>query len=338
MKSSSNAYYSEGYMVNSRNIKFATDLVTFYDPKFWGMSGGMDALRTLFSSGGWTPLRFWNHILTSAKEAGLDGIEITFPPGDWHSAEAAYGSAAGFAQALTDHGLELCSGYFSNRIPGTNREADFTDPADQTDLLQMAAGYAEFLATCGADSLLVSLPLRTSRNASPPRFVDLATAAPIADTLNRMAAATLQQGVKLALHPEAFSMFRNSRDVDLFMLLTDPSYVFLCPDTAQFTVAGSDPLAITERHKDRLTITHWKDATGAAPADVPIDETIYDRQIQWFAPVGEGVVDWSGWLRLLRDLNFQGWAVLELDAAPDPVGDLQRIRAYIDGALLHIYR
>ncbi|MEZ4619182.1 MAG: TIM barrel protein [Caldilineaceae bacterium] len=171
----------------------------------------MDALRTLFSSGGWTPLRFWNHILTSAKEAGLDGIEITFPPGDWHSAEAAYGSAAGFAQALTDHGLELCSGYFSNRIPGTNREADFTDPADQTDLLQMAAGYAEFLATCGADSLLVSLPLRTSRDASPPRFVDLATAAPIADTLNRMAAATLQQGVKLALHPEAFSMFRNSR-------------------------------------------------------------------------------------------------------------------------------
>lgn len=325
-------------MTNPRNIKFATDLVTFYDPKFWGMSGGMDVLRTLFTSGGWTPLRFWEHILTSAKAAGLDGIEITFPPGDWHSAQAAYGSASGFAQALADHELALCSGYFSNRIPGTTREADFADPADQAQLLTMAAGYAEFLATCGAESLLVSLPLRTSRDAHPPHFVDLKTIEPIADTINRMGAATLQHGVKLALHPEAFSMFRNSRDVDLLMLLTDPTYVFLCPDTAQFTVAGSDPLAITQRHKDRLTITHWKDATGPAPADVVIDETIYDRQIQWFAPVGEGVVDWPGWLRLLRDLNFQGWAVLELDAAPDPVADLQRIKRYVEGALLHIYR
>jgi inosose dehydratase len=324
-------------MINSRNIQFATDLVTFYDPHFWGMSGGMDVLRTLLTSGSWDPLRFWEHILSSAKAAGLDGIEVTFPPGDWHSAQAAYGSAAGFAHALQDRQLELCSGYFSNRIPGTDRYADFTDPADHGHLLEMAAGYAEFLHTCGAEVLLVSLPLRASRDATPPHFVDLKTAQPIADIVNRMAAATMQHGVKLALHPEAFSMFRNSRDVDLFMLLTDPTYVFFCPDTAQFTVAGSDPLAITQRHKERLVITHWKDATGPAPADTPIDDTIYDRQIQWFAPVGQGVVDWPGWLRLLRDLNFRGWAVLELDAAPNPVADLQNIKSYIERALSHIY-
>lgn len=325
-------------MTHPRNLKFATDLVTFYDPRFWGMSGGMDALRDLFTSGGWTPLRFWEHLLDAAKAAGLDGIEVTFAPGDWHSALAAYGSAAGFARALQDRQLELCSGYFSNRIPGTDRYADFTDPADHVHLLKMAAGYAEFLHACGSDVMLVSLPLRTSRDATPPHFVDLKTAEPIADIVNRMAAATMQHGVKLALHPEAFSMFRNSRDVDLFMLLTDPTYVFLCPDTAQFVVAGSDPLAITQRHKDRLVITHWKDATGPAPADVPIDETIYDRQIQWFAPVGQGVVDWPGWLRLLRDLNYQGWAVLELDAAPDPVADLQNIRTYIARSLAQIYQ
>jgi len=325
-------------MTTARNIKFATDLVTFYDPRFWGMSGGMDSLRNLFTSGGWDPVRFWEHILDSSKAAGLDGIEVTFAPGDWRSAQAAYGSAAGFARALQDRDLALCSGYFSNRIPGTDLYADFEDPADHVHLLEMASGYAEFLQTCGSDVMLVSLGLRTSRDATPPRFVDLKTAEPIADILNRMAATTMQYGVKLALHPEAFSMFRNSRDVDLFMLLTDPTYVFLCPDTAQFTVAGSDPLAITQRHKDRLVITHWKDATGSAPADVPIDETIYDRQIQWFAPVGQGVVDWPAWLRLLRDLNYKGWAVLELDAAPNPVADLQAIKAYIERTLNHIYQ
>jgi sugar phosphate isomerase/epimerase len=325
-------------MTEHRNIKFATDLVTFYDPSFWGMSGSMDALRGLFAGGRWDPLRFWEQILDSSQQAGLDGVEITFAPGDWHSAKAAYGSAQGFAAALKERGLEVCSGYFSTRIPGSDRYADLGDPADHGQLLEMAGAYAEFLRGCGSAVLIVSLPLRTSRDADPPVFVDLKLAETIADLLNRMGYATLKEGVKLALHPEAFSMFRNSRDVDLFMLLTDPTYVFLCPDTAQFTVAGSNPIEITKRHRDRLLITHWKDALGPAPADVPIDESIYDRQIQWFSAVGAGVVDWPAWLRLLRDLHYQGWAVLELDAAPDPVGDLKKMKQYVESALLPIYR
>jgi sugar phosphate isomerase/epimerase len=212
------------------------------------------------------------------------------------------------------------------------------DPADHDRLVEMAAGYAEFLQGCGAQVMVVSLPLRASRLATPPLVVDLRLAETIAGLLHRMATVTVQHGVTLALHPEAFSMFRNSRDVDLFMLLTDPSYVALCPDTAQFTVAGSNPLEIVQRHRDRLVLTHWKDATGPAPADVPIDDTIYARQVQWFAAVGTGVVDWPAWMRLLRDLRYDGWAVFELDAATDPVGDLQNIMRYAESALLPIYR
>ncbi len=325
-------------MTEPRNIRFATDLVTFYAPAYWGGTGGMDDLRDLLTAGRWDPPRFWERILDDCRAAGLDGIEITFAPGDWQGALAAYGSARGFASALQDRGLALCSGYLSHRIPGTERYADLADRADHGQLVEMASGYAEFLRDCGAEVMVTSLPLRRSRDADPPLFVDLRLAETIADALNRMGAATLKHGVRLALHPEAFSMFRNSRDVDLFMLLTDPTYVFLCPDTAQFTVAGSDPIAIAQRHRDRLALTHWKDAVGAAPPDVPIDETIYDRQIQWFAAVGTGVVDWPAWLRLLRDINYRGWAVFELDAAADPVGDLRRIMAYVQGSLAHIYR
>ena len=31
------------------------------------------------------------------------------------------------------------------------------------------------------------------------------------------------------------------------MLLTDPAYVHMCPDTAHIIVAGSDPLAVVDR-------------------------------------------------------------------------------------------
>jgi sugar phosphate isomerase/epimerase len=325
-------------MNNSYNLKFSTDLVTFYSPSFWGGSGDMDQIRHLFTSGAWEPLRFWERVLDASQEAGLDGIEITFPPGDWHSALNAYGSSAAFAAAVKQRNLDVSSGYFSTWMPDHGRYADFADANDHDHLVQMAAAYAEFLHGCGSDIMVVSLPLRKDRDAVPPLIADLKLAEPMADTLNRMGYATLQQGVRLTLHPEAFTIFRSSRDVDLFMLLTDPTYVNLCPDTAQFTVAGSDPIEIVRRHRDRLLITHWKDAVGPAPSDVHIDETIYARQVQWFTGVGDGVVDWHAWLRLLRDLRYQGWAVFELDAAADPIGDLKKIKAYVEGSLSSIYR
>jgi len=320
------------------NIKFATDLVTFYAPEYWGGTGDMSDLEGVLAQNGWTPERFWERIFADVKAAGLDGFEITFPPGNWHSAVEAFGSAMGFADALRHHHLELCSGYMSNRIPGTTRYANIADPADHAVLAEMADQYAAFLATCQSDIMVVSLPLRTSLLADQPVFVDSRMAQTIADALNQMGYQARRRGVKVALHPEAFSMFRNSRDVDLFMLATDPSYVHLCPDTAQFVVAGSNPIDIVARNRDRVILTHWKDATGPAPIDTPIDDTIYDTQVQWFAAVGQGVVDWPAWTRLLRDIDYRGWAVFELDAARNPVADLKQIMAYIKSSLQHIYK
>lgn len=60
--------------------------------------------------------------------------------------------------------------------------------------------------------------------------------------------------------------------------------------------------------------------------------------MQWFAPVGQGVVDWSAWMRLMRDIRYTGWAVFELDVTPDPVGELKNIRRFVEESLGHIYR
>src|SRR5579875_2812079 len=98
-------------MTDNQHIKFATDLVTYYAPSFWGGVGGLDDIRDLITSGRWDPVRFWERILDSTREAGLDGIEMTFPPGDWRSAQAAYGSVQGFVSALKDRGLQVCSGF-----------------------------------------------------------------------------------------------------------------------------------------------------------------------------------------------------------------------------------
>lgn len=317
-------------------IRFATDLCTFYDPRYWGGQGGYADIGNLFQWGTWDERAFWTRILESVAAAGLDGIEITFGPGDWSSALVAYGSASDFNGEVHRHGLEVCSGFLSSRVPGTDRRLDLDNPDHRGEYVDIAGQYAEFLAACGAEVMVTALPLRQTRLAPPPRFADLRLAEPIAETLNQIGAVTARHGVTLALHPEAFTVFRDARDADLFMLLTDPDYVALCPDTAQFTVAGSDPVAIANRHRDRVVITHWKDAVGPAPKNVEIDDRIFETQIQWFAPVGHGIVDWPAWVRLLRDMRYRGWAVFELDGALDPVADLSAIRTYVDSTLGHL--
>lgn len=325
-------------MATTPNIRYATDLVTFYNPAYWGGSGDLRAIGSLFEWGEWTPASFWGRILDDVREAGLDGIELTFAPGNWLSALEAFGSAEAFANEVHTRGLAVASGFLSNVVDGGKHQLQFTNRDDHDRYVEVVGGYAEFLSVCGCDLIVATLPLRRDRTAEPPLFVDLETAKVAADGLHRAAYAASKHGVTLALHPEAFTMFRSSRDVDLFMTLLDPTYVNLCPDTAQFTVAGSDPIAIAERHKDRVVLTHWKDATGPAPDDVHIDDSIFARQVQWFAGVGQGVVDWPAWMRLLRDIGYRGWAVFELDVTPDPVGELKNIRRYVDASLGHIYR
>lgn len=323
-------------MSTRTSIRFATDLCTFYDPRYWGGEGGYADIGSLFAWGTWDEHAFWTRILESVAAAGLDGIEITFGPGDWSSALVAYGSAGDFNGEVHRHGLEVCSGFLSSRVPGTDRRLDLDNPDHRGEYVDIAGQYAEFLSACGAEVMVTALPLRQTRLAPPPRFADLRLAEPIAETLNQIGAVTARHGVTLTLHPEAFTVFRDARDADLFMLLTDPDYVALCPDTAQFTVAGSDPVAIANRHRDRVVITHWKDAVGPAPKNVEIDDRIFETQIQWFAPVGQGVVDWPAWVRLLRDMRYRGWAVFELDGALDPVADLSAIRTYVDSTLGHL--
>jgi sugar phosphate isomerase/epimerase len=74
------------------------------------------------------------------------------------------------------------------------------------------------------------------------------------------------------------------------------------------------------------------------PADTPIDEHIHDRHRHYFCGFGLGRVDWPAWARLLRDRGYEGWAILELDAAPDPVRDIASGLTLVRQALLPIYR
>ncbi|MEK1892879.1 MAG: sugar phosphate isomerase/epimerase [Rhizobium sp.] len=317
-------------MASEDRLRFGVDLVTFFHPGFWGVADH-DAIKAYAQT---EPRRFWDKILDGVAASGVTGVELTFSPFNWQDAIKIYGSVESFAAELSSRGLTLASGFFAE----LEAAGDFTEAGAQSAIIDKAKRYADFLKACGSDIMVIGAPLRQTLGATPVRFFDFEQARKIADFLNRLGAVLYGRGVRLALHTEAHSIFAGGRDVDLMMLLTDPAYVHMCPDTAHIILAGSDPLQVVDRHHERVIIAHWKDGLGPMPSDTPIDAHIHDRHRPYFCGFGLGRVDWPGWARLLRDRGYQGWAILELDAAPDPVGDIANGLRLVKQALLPIYR
>src|SRR5207245_8799318 len=94
---------------------------------------------------------------------------------------------------------------------------------------------------------------------------------------------------------------------------TDPRFVGFLLDIAHYKQGGGDPVAAVSRHKDRLAILHLKDVVSPIPGD-----TRPPRQSYRWVELGRGTVDVPGVMAALKKLPFNGPAIIELDAVPEP--------------------
>lgn len=302
--------------------RLALDLITLYDPEFWGVEDHQ-ALAAL------DPKSTWERMLETISALGIEGVEVTFGPGDLATAHQAYGSTQGLLDALSQRGLQVVSGYFS----GLDLLTTPHDPRARNEISAAAAAYAAGIGEAGGTVVIGGMPSLDATVDRGGRFIDLECVKTLADLVNSVGFAVAEQGLRYAMHPEFGSVFCRRREIDLFMLLTDPQYVGFCPDTAHITLAGGDPVAITEHHRDRLVLTHWKDASGVFEGELPPGEGRHAAIAPRFKQVGEGAIDWHSWERMLERIGYEGWAVLELDGSADPLVEVSRARDFVQLAL-----
>jgi hypothetical protein len=138
--------------------RFATDVVTFYHPDFWGLESA-DAVRDWALA---NPERLLGRVMDALAEAGVTGIELTFAPGDIESALRAFGSAPGFRRELVARGLSVVSAFVAGSDSPDWRDADNL-PAIVADAERRAA----FLADVGAELLVAGCPC--ARRSGPGR-------------------------------------------------------------------------------------------------------------------------------------------------------------------------
>ncbi|MCX5329268.1 MULTISPECIES: sugar phosphate isomerase/epimerase [unclassified Streptomyces] len=294
--------------------RFATDIITFYHPDFWGLDSA-DAVRERAQT---HPELFWARVMDALVDAGVTGIELTFAPGDIDSALRAFGSAPAFRGELAARGLSVVSAFIAGSDAPDWRHGDNL-PAIVADAERRAA----FLAEVGGEILVAGLPMRTTYGTRPPFFVDAAYMTRMADIAHVVGEAVARHGVKLAFHTESHSTLWYERDIDLFMALTDPRYVWLCPDSCHIALGGGDPVAIARRHAPRIALAHWKDAIRPIDVHLTIDDSVYAQQQPYMTELGNGIVDWQGWAAAMSRTPCAGTVLIELDEAADPVAALR---------------
>ena len=91
-------------------------------------------------------------------------------------------------------------------------------------------------------------------------------------------------------------------------------------DVAWLVRGGADPVALLQRHKDRVVSVHAKDL---APANTKLDEDGWED-------VGHGVLDWRNTLAAASVANGARWLVAEHDKPSDPARFARNSYAFLN--------
>jgi inosose dehydratase len=286
--------------------------------------------------------------------SGFSGVELTAesfgpwePLGSPEQIANLYGSLDGFRQVLADCALDAVSSYVYDPFIGFDvemgRGPDPLDPDAAPRITATAVWFAEALAALGGAVLVV----RPCGSAWQTGVLDDEKIATLATLWNGVGAAIAPFGVALALHFDFLSALRLDDGLARLLDATDHGLVGLALDTAEFAVAGVDPVAVLERHADRVRHVQLKnayDVVDEAEALTPHAEQFVRteggaRRIQrwFFEPTDEGgLVDFPSFVRALAEGGYAGWIVVESDQSPHPAESAMVSGWYVQNVLAPI--
>ncbi|MBV9865281.1 MAG: TIM barrel protein [Abitibacteriaceae bacterium] len=206
--------------------------------------------------------------------------------------------------------LQCASAYTSGAFENSEQLPELI-----TKIVRVAAALPDF----GCDRIILSAGGRgTQQGEFPDETIER-----FADGVNECARQCYEKhGVKSVFHNHAWTLIESPHEVDLFMELTDPYFVLAGFDTAQLAYGGYEPAEAFRKWRTRIGYVHIKDNNPALPTAMPIAEknALRDKKKRGFHvfwPLGQGALGDAGLdavLDVLREINYQGWIVNELDS------------------------
>lgn len=267
--------------------------------------------------------------------SGFEGVELQSGTGRWEALGnpqqivANFGSLAGFAEFVNEAALSGVSSWVLDPFLGFREDVSGpSDPANGATHEQIGrhvAWFADALAELGGTTLVV----RPSLSAWQQPELDDAAVAAIAECWNRAGELASARGIQLALHFDFLSALRVGDALERLVGATDAGTVGFALDTAEYTVAGIDPVQWYRDHADRVVHVQLKNAGAVDDLDEYLVRTAEhhvrkaggSRAVpRWFLELGVApeLVDSTAMVSALLENDYDGWVVVESDLSPHP--------------------
>ncbi|TAJ48152.1 MAG: sugar phosphate isomerase/epimerase [Herbiconiux sp.] len=268
--------------------------------------------------------------------SGFSAVELNAGSGRWEplgnpqQIAANFGSVAAFGAFVREQALDTVSSWFWD--PSIRLQEDLThgddasssSPDARAALVGHARWFSSALAELGGDVLVA----RPAASAAQLASLDDDVIETLAESWTAVADAIAVDGVRLALHFDFYSALRRDDGLERLLQATDARVGFAV-DTAEFTIAGLDPVAFYRAHPDRVTHVHLKNAAAVDDLDeytMPAPEFTLLRAggsravPRWFTELATEplLVDAPGFVRSLAEHDYDGWVVVESDLTPHP--------------------
>ena len=236
-------------------------------------------------------------------------------------------SALGFRYVETDNTrLKIVQAY-ANRTSEFKDEMDkrgltmlgfgqftpFSDPARRKEAVEQQMGVARFLHAVGGTYINTMFEPRPNPNVPRDQLYAAISKEEIkafADRANEIGKRVREEtGIRNGYHAE-----HEECQVELFrpvMEMTDPKYFDMLLDVGHMTRGGQNALEVAKTYRSRIIGFHFKD---------------FDPNLEWerngrtgkgsFVELGLGVVDFSSLSAYLKETDFEGFVMGEIDGRP----------------------
>ncbi len=258
--------------------------------------------------------------LREVEELGFHACE-PFP----HKALAYERRPEAFQELLATYHLRLSALYGGG---------SFSNPIRRTEIIAYNTRLARFLAAIGVDRLVLG--------PGSPRTTGGSTEEELREavkTINETARACYDLGVLACVHPHLGTEIETESEIDLIMNLTDPRYVFFCPDSAHLTAAEIDVPNMIRRYGERMRYMHLKDLRAGVLEErhnqkLGIKIETGTEQLPIFCELGRGVIDYGPIMSAPQDVDYHDWITVEIDVSlTTPKESLRICRDYLEERL-----
>ena len=241
--------------------------------------------------------------LAEARAAGFSGVE----KGGKFSLEPNV-----LGPILDDHGVVLCSGWFSGGLRYGTVEDEKKNIAAQLQLFQaLGCPVMVYAETTGTVQTQIDTPVADRPVMPEEEF------GPYGEKLTAFADWLAAEGCPMSYHHHMGTVIETEREVDLLIGATGPS-VGLLLDTGHLTFAGGDVLATTKRHGARINHVHCKDIRGEVLERLRAGNWSFLQGVLEgvFTVPGDGMIDYGPFAQCLAEIGYSGWVVVEAEQDP----------------------